>query len=99
MYIYEIPECFNCQSSENALMDVKYWMKYLLEMLYSKAELCEDEVERSLMEICAVINLKFPTNDLNIERKQFLEPKHISADVDKWLEWNQLYLKQLTTAH
>lgn len=99
MYRYEEPECLRCDQKENALQDVKYWMLYLLEQLYSEKAIDCDEIERCLMEISAVVDIKFPVGELGIERKHLLEPKHISNDVDKWLEWNQLYLKQYLQSH
>jgi hypothetical protein len=94
MYFFaEEYDCVACENHVNAMSEIKYWMQELLDQFYSTEEFNADDCERSLMEIAGSLGLKIPTQDLQIERKHYLQPDELP--IDKWVEWNNKYLKHL----
>ena len=90
-------ECFECESKDNQLDDVKYWLKYLLDQLYSSKELDLIELERTLEELGHIVNVNLPERDLSIERRTFL-PQAYSLPLESWKEFNHNYLKQIAVS-
>jgi len=93
-------QCLSCDENETKLSDVKYWLTYLLEQLYSQDELDLEECERCLQELSATVDMKVPYDQLNIARacKAFYNanPMTKNFNLDAWKKWNNSYLKQLT---
>ena len=92
-------ECSGCQDKKTELKDIKYWMKALVEQLYSKEKLDYLDCEQCIEEICSVVDVKIPEGELTIDRKQGVKatyhPMLKEFDVEGWKSWNNNYLKQL----
>lgn len=91
---YYAYECEKCDEKDNQLSDIKYWLLYLIEQLYSSDPLNINECERTLEELCAVVKVNLPARDIAIERKSYF-PTQISYLQD-WQTFNKQYLKELT---
>ncbi len=105
MYMYEDDQygskCFECEEKQNKLNDVKYWIKYIIDQLYSDDELNELELENFLEELCAVVDTKVPIKAMTIQRapiaKVEYHPITKPFDMQAWVEWNKNHLKQLVS--
>jgi hypothetical protein len=85
-------ECFSCHRRENQMDDVKYWLKYMLIELYDESNFDSDEFERCLAELCAVVEVKLPSNELKIQK-----PLTIPYSVESWKQLNNKYFNKLIT--
>ena len=93
-------ECFNCSVKENKMHDIKYWFRQVLEQLYSTDNLEIDSLERCVQEMCSLIGMKIPQQDICIKRmkdKKDVQVYNIKPHtiISEWLEFNNSYLKQL----
>jgi hypothetical protein len=99
MYRNEYSECFGCDEKDNKIDNVKYWLKYLLEQLYSKTAFDCDEFERCLQELCSEVSMKIPKEELCVEHKASLKiathPMQKTFDIGAWKDWNNNYLKSV----
>lgn len=101
MYIFDEvePDCFSCDQKENKLTDIKYWLIHLVDQLYSEKPIDAEELERSLEEVCNIVDVSIPNRPLNFDPpKDFSE--HIKEyeplnSVEEWVRFNNQYLKQL----
>ncbi len=106
MYIYpDEPycgdNCNQCNSYESKLENVKYWLEYLMDQIYSKSTFDEGEFENCLEELCDSVDMKLPKEQLCITRKNpapsASNPVMKEFDIEGWKTWNNEYLKQLVS--
>jgi len=97
MHLYEEPncetECFGCSEKENKIDDIKYWLRSIVDQLYSKEKLDVVEFETALQELCFNVNIRVPIKALEIQRK---EPKELEKELSTWIQWSKDHLQQLT---
>jgi len=83
----------------NKIEDVRYWLDYLLDQLYSTNKLDLQECERCLEELCSVVGIKVPKEEIAIERKLFplaqFKAEEKKTSIEDWKKWNNRYLKEL----
>ena len=101
MYIFDEIEidCFSCDQKDNKLTDIKYWLIHLVDQLYSEKPIDAQELERSLEEVCHIVDVSIPDRPINIsQHKDFSENikeyKPLNS-VEEWVRFNNEYLKQL----
>ena len=97
MFLYDEPqaeyECFECMEKENRIDDVKYWFRAVLDQLYGMEEFNKENLERYLEELSGYLNMKIPSTDLSVVRKN--RTVDMTPMLDAWKNTNNQYLKSL----
>ncbi len=93
-YLYdptdEYTECdYENDKNSKALNDIKYWLKDVLEQLYENPQLDTSLFERSLEELCAVVNMPIPKKPLSLVREEEAQPT-------EWKIFKEIYIKALS---
>lgn len=88
-------ECERCEERDKQLKEMKYWLTYILEELYSRNPI--EELERYLEELFHIANIAQPNKQTTLARQH---RKIITSSASKaekmcedWLTFNNTYLK------
>jgi hypothetical protein len=95
-YYKEEEDCFDCCEKENRLGDVKYWFRAVLDQLYGKEEFNSEELERYLEELGGYLDMKVPSTQLSVVRKD--RTVEMAPMLDAWKQASVQYLKNLAKA-
>ena len=86
--------CADCDHYKENMDTARHWLDHLLDLMYSKSDMEETEVEHALEEMAFALGRGIPMSELQIVRKK---EKKISMDFDPvkdWISFNNQYLKQ-----
>lgn len=86
---YSERECYSCEQKAIALDKASDLFDELVKRLYITDQFDLDQIERTVFDMCAVLRVKEPTGEINIERKPL-------EWLDQWVVENDYYLKNLT---
>jgi hypothetical protein len=92
-YYFCDQECYDCQTKQDTIDEVKYWLNIVVEQIYSTSELNEASFEDDLDELCTLLKIKLPKGAPQIVRKPKEAP--MPEYVSHWLQFNKSHLETL----
>ncbi len=76
--------CEECSEKENVLSEISIEFSKIVKQLYSKDDLDHAHLEKSLDEICGLLQIKIHPGNLEIERKGKKEEIRMKAALQAW---------------
>ncbi len=105
MYDYKIygesyiPEddCTGCEDKDKQIKEMKMWINYLLEEMYSRNPI--SEMHRYMEELCHVAEIDFPAITPTLARlpkQSYAEPvSEVDMICNEWININNQYLNNI----
>lgn len=86
---YDYKECYDCEEHNNTLEEIKYWVKSLVDLVYSDDNF--EDFEVYLEELTHVLGMKIPQSSPNVCRKK----APANPLLKEWIKFSKDHLKSL----
>jgi len=86
---YDYRECDECNEHKNTIDEIKYWVKSIIDLVYSDDNF--EDFEVYLEELTHVLDMQVPQSSPNVCRKN----KPIHPILKQWHQFNDSHLKSL----
>ena len=78
--------CRECDDHQSKLLDLGYWMKGILECLYSNDPLDTLEFEHCMQEMCYILGMNLPHEPLLIAKVTRQQPKDPRTELSMFIK-------------
>lgn len=85
-YISRDDYCRECDDHQSKLLDLGYWMKGVLECLYSNEPLDTLELEHCMQEMCGILGMNLPREPLLIAKVTKQQPKNPRTELSMFIK-------------